>query len=164
MKIAVLYRALDPRFSDNFAQDTLNREDESYHLSIVAALREKGHDAFSFIVREDHLQELRELDCDLAFNLVDEGLNNDSSLEPHLPAILDVFGIPYTGGDFLSLALTLDKARTKEILGYHGVATPAFQIFASADDPLRAGLRLPAHRQAAARGREHRRLSRFGGR
>jgi D-alanine-D-alanine ligase len=143
MKIAVLYRALDPRFSHNFAQDVFNREDESYHASIIAALREMGHDAFSFQVREDHLQELQELQCDLAFNLVDDGLNNDSSLEPHLPAILDVFGIPYTGGDFLSLAVTLDKARTKEVLGYHGVPTPAFQIFESPDDPLRAGLGHP---------------------
>ncbi len=143
MKIAVLYRALDPRFAGNFAQDTFNREDESYHASIVAALREKGHEAYSFRVREDHLQELQELDCDLAFNLVDDGLNNDSSLEPHLPALLEVFGIPYTGGDFLSLAITLDKARTKEILGYHGVPTPAFQIFASPGDPLRAGLSYP---------------------
>jgi D-alanine-D-alanine ligase len=143
MKIAVLYRALDPRFTGNFAQDVFNREDDGYRASIVAALREKGHDAFSFQVREDHLQELQELSCDLAFNLVDDGLNNDSRLEPHLPALLDVFGIPYTGGDFLSLAVTLDKARTKEILGYHGVSTPAFQIFASADDPLRAGLAYP---------------------
>ena len=132
MKIAVLYRALDPRFSGNFAQDVYNREDESYRASIVAALRENGHDACDFQVREDHLEELQRLDCDLAFNLVDDG-----------PAILDVFGIPYTGCDFLALATTLDKARTKEILGYHGVATPAFQIFASADDQLRADLGYP---------------------
>lgn len=143
MKIAVLYRALDPRFSGNFAEEVLNRDDEGYHASIVQALREKGHDAFSFQVREDHLDELRELDCDLAFNLVDDGLNNDSSLEPHLPAILDVFGIPYTGGDFLSLALTLDKALTKELLGYHGVRTPSFQLFPDAAVPLRADLGYP---------------------
>ena len=143
MKIAVLYRDLDPRFSGNFPHDVNGREDETYHVSIVAALREKGHDAFSFRVREDHLQELQTLECDLAFNLVDEGLNNDSSLEPHLPALLDVFGIPYTGGDFLSLAITLDKARTKEVLGYHGVPTPAFQIVASAGEPLRPGLSWP---------------------
>ncbi|MHB8836080.1 MAG: D-alanine--D-alanine ligase family protein [Candidatus Methylomirabilia bacterium] len=143
MKIAVLYRGLDPRFAGNFAQDTLNREDDGYRAAIIAALRKKGHDAFGFQVREDHLQELQALECDLAFNLVDDGLNNDSSLEPHLPAILDVFGIPYTGGDFLSLAITLDKARTKEVLGYHGVPTPAFQIFRSAADALRTGLTYP---------------------
>jgi D-alanine-D-alanine ligase len=143
MKVAVLYRELDQRFSGNFPQEVLNREDEGYHLSIVAALRERGHDAFSFPVREDRLQELRDLQCDLAFNLVDDGLNNDSRLEPHLPAILDVFGIPYTGGDFLSLAITLDKALAKEILGYHGVRTPAFQVFPAADAPLREGLGFP---------------------
>ena len=143
MRIAVLYRALDPRFVKNFAQDVSGREDDSYQESIVAALRGKGHDAFGFRVCEDRLQDLQNLDCDLAFNLVDEGLNNDSTLEPHLPAILDVFGIPYTGGDFLSIATTLDKARTKEILGFHGVATPAFQIFSGADDRLRGDLFFP---------------------
>jgi D-alanine-D-alanine ligase len=143
MRIAVLYRALDPRFQKNFPQDISGREDDSYHESIVAALREKGHDAFGFRVREDRLQDLANLDCDLAFNLVEEGLNNDSALEPHLPAILDVYGLPYTGGDFLSIATTLDKARTKEILGYHGVTTPAFQVFAGADDQLRPGLPYP---------------------
>jgi len=143
MRIAVLYRALDPRFQKNFPLDVSGREDDSYQESIVAALREKGHDAFGFRVREDRLQELQNLDCDLAFNLVEEGLNNDSALEPHLPALLDVYGIPYTGGDFLSIALTLDKARTKEILGYHGVPTPAFQIFTAADDAPRGDLPFP---------------------
>lgn len=143
MKIAVLYRALDPRFAGNFARETQGREDESYRASVIAALGERGHDAFGFCVREDRLQELQQLDCDLAFNLVDEGLNNDSSLEPHLPALLDVFGIPYTGADYLSIATTADKARAKEILGYHGVATPAFQLFARGDEPLDAALAFP---------------------
>jgi D-alanine-D-alanine ligase len=143
MRIAVLYRALDPRFAENFARDVQGREDESYRDSVIAALREKGHDAFGYCVREDRLQDLQRLECDLAFNLVDEGLNNDSALEPHLPAILDVFGIPYTGGDYLSIATTADKARAKEILGYHGVATPAFQIFAGGDEPLDPALAFP---------------------
>ncbi len=143
MRIAVLYRKLDPRFAQNFAEDTEGREDESYHESIVEALQEKGHDAFSYCVREEALQKLADLDCDLAFNLVEEGLNNDSALEPHLPAILDVYGIPYTGGDFLSLALTTDKSRAKEILGFHQIPTPAFQLFAAADEPLREGLAFP---------------------
>jgi D-alanine-D-alanine ligase len=151
MRIAVLYRKLDPRFQKNFAVDTDGREDDSYHLSIVEALRRKGHDAFPFRVQEDHLEQLGTLDCDLAFNLVEEGLNNDAALEPHLPAILDVYGIPYTGGDFLSIALTQDKARTKEILGFHGIPTPAFQVFAAADDPLQLAFPLivkPLHEDA----------------
>jgi D-alanine-D-alanine ligase len=143
VKIAVLYRKLDPRFQKNFAQDTAGREDDSYHLSIVTALRQKGHDAFPFRVREDHLDELQSLDCDLAFNLVEEGLNNDAALEPHLPAILDVYGVPYTGGDFLALATTQDKARAKEILSFHRVLTPEFQLFLAADEPRRPELGFP---------------------
>ena len=143
MRIAVLYRALDPRFSNNFPADVSGREDETYHVSIVEALRSRGHDAFPFRVREDRLQDLAALDCDVAFNLVDEGLNNDSALEPHLPAILDVFGVPFTGSEYLALATTADKARTKEILGYHRVPTPAFQVLAAEDEPLRPGLAFP---------------------
>lgn len=143
MRIAVLYRKLDPRFKKNFAHDTAGREDDSYHLSIVDALKKKGHEAFPFRVQEDRLQELQNLDCDLAFNLVEEGLNNDSALEAHLPAILDVFGIPYTGGDFFSIATTQDKARTKEILAYYGILTPTFQLFPAVDEPLRPELSFP---------------------
>ena len=67
-------------------------------------------------------------------------MNNNSSLEPHLPAILDVYGIPYTGGDFLSIALTADKSRTKEILTYHRIPTPAFQLFENYKEDIRPDL------------------------
>ena len=143
LKVAVLHRRLDLRFKENFSRDIEGREDETYVDEIVGALRKRGHEVSVFTVREDALQELQNLDCDLAFNLVEEGMNNNSSLEPHLPAILDVFGIPYTGGDFLSIALTADKARTKEILTYHEVPTPAFQLFESAREEIRPDLCFP---------------------
>ena len=54
MKIAVLYRALDPRFSSNFAQDVFNREDDSYRASIVAALRAAGGPRFAPPLRPAH--------------------------------------------------------------------------------------------------------------
>jgi cytidylate kinase len=143
LKVAVLHRHLDKRFKENFPRDIEGREDETYVDEIVNALRKRGHEVSVFAVREDALQELLHLDCDLAFNLVEEGLNNNSSLEPHLPAILEVYGIPYTGGDFLSIALTADKARAKEILTYHEVPTPAFQLFESAREEIRPDLRFP---------------------
>jgi D-alanine-D-alanine ligase len=143
LRIAVLYRRLDMRFRENFPLDIEGREDDTYLDEIVNALRKRGHHVTTLAVREDSLQDLQHLDCDLAFNLVEEGLNNNSSLEPHLPAILDVYGIPYTGGDFLSIAITADKARTKEILTFHGIPTPAFQLFESHKDDLRRDLRFP---------------------
>jgi D-alanine-D-alanine ligase len=143
LKIAVLYRRLDMRFRENFPQDIEGREDDTYLEEIVNALKKRGHHVTTFAVREDSLQDLQQLDCDLAFNLVEEGLNNNSSLEPHLPAILDVYGIPYTGGDFLSIAITANKARTKEILSFHEIPTPAFQLFESPRDEIRRDLRFP---------------------
>jgi D-alanine-D-alanine ligase len=143
LRIAVLHRELDLRFRENFPKDIEGREDDTYVDEITGALRKRGHEVTAYAVRENALQELHSLDCDLAFNLVEEGLNNNSSLEPHLPAILDVYGIPYTGGDFLSIAITADKARTKEILTFHGVPTPAFQLFESHKDELRGDLRFP---------------------
>lgn len=143
LKVSVLHRRLDLRFKENFPRDIEGREDDGYTDEIVNALRKRGHEVSVFAIREDALQELQHLDCDLAFNLVEEGLNNSSSLEPHLPAILDVYGIPYTGGDFLSIALTADKARAKEILTYHRVPTPAFQLFESAREEIRPDLRFP---------------------
>jgi len=143
LSITVLHRELDLRFRDNFPKDIEGREDDSYLQEIVGALKKRGHTVSTCAVKEDALQELQHLDCDVAFNLVEEGLNNNSSLEPHLPAILDVYGIPYTGGDFLSIAITADKARTKELLTFHGIPTPAFQLFESRKDALRTDLRFP---------------------
>ena len=50
--------------------------------------------------------------------------------------MLDVLEIPYTGSDYSSLALCLNKARTKEILSYYDIQTPTFQIFTNEDEKL----------------------------
>jgi len=72
----------------------------------------------------------------LVFNLCDDGFFSDPELEPHVPAMLDILEIPYTGGDYPTLALTLDKATVKEILIYNKLPTPKFQIFSKGDEPL----------------------------
>ncbi len=48
--------------------------------------------------------------------------------EAHVPAICEFFGRPYSGSDPFTLSLCLDKARTKEVLAYHGVPTAAFAL------------------------------------
>src|ERR1035441_5666620 len=58
-------------------------------------------------------------DFDIIFNLA-EGFVG-ASREAQFPALLEMLDIPYTGSGPLSLAIALDKARTKEILSYHGI-------------------------------------------
>ena len=60
-----------------------------------------------------------------------------------MPALLEMLRIPYTGSGVLTLALTLDKPMTKRVLAFHGLPTPAFQVFERADEPLDADMRFP---------------------
>lgn len=84
----------------------------------------------------DAFEKLRALQPDLVFNMA-EGLFG-SSREAQIPAILEMLGIPYTGSGPLTLASCLDKCRTKEVLCYHHIATPAFTMMDCGDE-------LPAH-------------------
>ncbi len=63
-------------------------------------------------------------DFDIVFNLA-EGFTG-AAREAQFPALLEMLGIPYTGSGPLALAIALDKARTKEILSYHGVPVARF--------------------------------------
>ena len=54
---------------------------------------------------------------DICFNIC-EGHFGDSR-EAHIPALLEMMRIPYTGSRVMTLALSLDKPMTKRILTYH---------------------------------------------
>lgn len=74
----------------------------------------------------DAYGKLRELKPDLVFNIA-EGLFGESR-ESQMPCVFELFGLPYTGSNPLSLALCLNKARAKEVLTYHKVPTPGFWV------------------------------------
>jgi len=61
---------------------------------------------------------------DIVFNIAEGFLGN--AREAQFPALLEMLGIPYTGSGPLTLAIALDKARTKEILSYHGIPVARF--------------------------------------
>ncbi|MEW6510499.1 MAG: ATP-grasp domain-containing protein [Bacteroidota bacterium] len=80
---------------------------------------------------------------DLVFNLV-ESVENDSSLEMNVAGVYELLNIPYTGAGALALGTALNKPRVKEILTYHGIRTPKFQVFGLKDKiVLREGMRYP---------------------
>lgn len=69
---------------------------------------------------------------DLVFNIA-EGMNG-MGREAQVPAILDVYGIPYTFSDPLVMALTLHKGMTKHVLRDAGVATADFVVVGQIGD------------------------------
>jgi D-alanine-D-alanine ligase len=74
------------------------------------------------------LRALTQTQADLLFNLV-ESFGEDNSREPHVAAYYDLLGLRYTGSGPRGLTLAMDKAVTKKILGFHGVASPKFAVF-----------------------------------
>ena len=95
------------------------------------------------LIEADHsaFQKLKELKPDIVFNIA-EGYNGVSR-EAQIPAILDMLQIPYTGSDPLTLAICLDKARTKEILSYHKVPNAKFFIADSLNQVSDLNLKFP---------------------
>ena len=69
---------------------------------------------------------------DLVFNIA-EGLRGIGR-EAVVPALLDVYDIPYTFSDPLVMSLTLHKGMTKRVIRDAGLATPDFALVETAAD------------------------------
>jgi len=119
--------------------------------SIEQALRELGHQP----IRIGHAKALCERlvrgeRWDLVFNIC-EGVAGRSR-EAQVPALLELYGIPYTFSDPLVCAVTLDKAVAKRVVKSHGVRTPAFAVVESEADLVRVKLAYPLFAKPIAEG------------
>jgi D-alanine-D-alanine ligase len=95
---------------------------------IAHALREQGHDVRLLGVRDDLeylVHHLRDWHPDLVFNGA-EAFSGEESLEYLLPGLLEAEGYRYTGAPPLGLQVTRNKAISKKILAYFGLAVPGF--------------------------------------
>ena len=112
MRIAVLYTRRE-EMEEEYHRDWEGRDVNDDAESVIKALKELGHEVSVYFVDLDLFEKLRKdkSNIDLVFNLCDDGFFSDPELEPHLPAMLDILEIPFTGADYLALALALNKAR-----------------------------------------------------
>ncbi len=110
---------------------------------IVAALRELGHEVTLVEADEDCYEKFRTLrgKIDLVFNIA-EGING-ADREAHIPAILEMLGIPYTGPKPLGYALGLDKAKAKEVFQANQVATPQWLLVDTLSEVKNSNLKFP---------------------
>src|SRR5712691_13546275 len=90
---------------------------------IAAVLRGLGHDVIMLGDGRELLERLLADPPEFVFNIA-EGQGVGRSREARVPAILEMLGIPYTGSDPLTLAVTLDKDCAKRLVGSVGVAVP----------------------------------------
>lgn len=80
---------------------------------------------------------------ELVLNIA-EGTGASRSREARVPAVLEMLGIPHTGSDPLTLAVTLDKDCAKRLVRDAGLATPDWVLVAGdGDEAAEALARLP---------------------
>jgi D-alanine-D-alanine ligase len=91
--------------------------------AIAAALRQLGHEVVRLGDGRELLQRLLSDPPELVFNLA-EGQGVGRSREARVPAVCEMLGIPHTGSDPLTLAVTLDKDTARRLAASAGVVVP----------------------------------------
>ena len=109
--------------------------------SIEQVLRAQGHEPRLLGGGRRFVEAVLARPPALVFNIA-EGWGSRSR-EAHVPAVCEMLAIPFTHSDPLTLALTLDKALTKEVLASHGIATPRFAVVESISDLARVDFPFP---------------------
>lgn len=121
----------DPRLPDIVKRDgQFGAED----LDTVARMRTAVEtlDGFEARFLDDHatlFETLARTKPDLVFNLCDEGYTNQALMELHVPAMLEILGIPYTGAGPTCLGLCYHKEKTNAIAASMEIPVPLETCF-----------------------------------
>ena len=129
MKIGLTYDLRSEYLAEGYsALETAEFDREETIESLENSLKVLGH-------RTDRIGNARRLierlgrgdRWDIVFNIA-EGLRGIGR-EAQVPAILDVYGIPYTFSDPLVMSLTLHKGMSKRVIRDAGISTSDFFVF-----------------------------------
>ncbi|HHJ64056.1 MAG TPA: ATP-grasp domain-containing protein [Aquifex aeolicus] len=132
MKIAVVYNEDLTRVLFRRKAPTRERYSRDVIERIVRALEEGGHRVTVLDGNVDFFSGLIEFVKEggrFVFNLA-YGIQGESRYA-HIPAVLELLGVPYTGSGPLGHSLALDKVVTKMIFRETGVPTPDFRVLSS---------------------------------
>jgi D-alanine-D-alanine ligase len=112
---------------------------------VAQALRQLGHIASVCGIHDELARLIRTLTrskIDLVFNLMEmfgKNLFGDVSMA----GLLDLIGVPYTGGGPGELYLQQDKSLTKKLLAFEGIRYPDFAVFSPTAKETTTSLRMP---------------------
>jgi D-alanine-D-alanine ligase len=125
----------DPNLSDPVKREgQFNPEDFETINKLKDALNELPGYKYKYVNNHVNLQnELRNNPPQFVFNLCDEGFMNDPFMELHVPATLEMLGIPYTGAGPACLGLCYNKALVNGIAQSLDIPVP-LETFFNPDD------------------------------
>ncbi len=118
----------DPKKRDIIKPNAVFDEDDYYTIDqLKNALRQLPNYKVSYLCNHDTLiQELvsNKAQIDFVFNLCDEGFFNDPRQELHIPALLEMLKIDYSGANPQCLAFCYDKSLVRGIAQEMGIPVP----------------------------------------
>lgn len=118
----------DPSKPDSLKPLCVFDDDDLYTIDqLKSALRELNDCRFTYLNNHDTLfHDLLKLKpkVDFVFNLCDEGYNNEAAKELHIPSLLEMLGIPYTGSGPQCLAFCYDKSLVRGVAKEMGIPVP----------------------------------------
>jgi D-alanine-D-alanine ligase len=127
----------DHRLTDPTKRNTqYNEEDKATYNAMKAAFQELSE--YTFLFYDDHaclFDQLQRDHPDLVVNFCDTGFRNVPAQELHIPAYLEMLGIPYTGAPPSAIVMCFDKAIVRLVAQSHGVPVPR-EFFIGAETSL----------------------------
>lgn len=99
---------------------------------IAKAIESHGHTVVRLEANASIVQALPLANVDVVFNLA-EG-ERGRGREAHVPALLELLDIPFTGSDAATMAIALDKELAKRVVGGAGVPVPR-GLLLTGDEP-----------------------------
>ncbi|MBU0506338.1 MAG: ATP-grasp domain-containing protein [bacterium] len=129
--------------TDNNGEQDQDAEYDSIETidAIAGAIESYGHEVLKLEATSDFPSKIDRLELDFVFNIA-EGLQGRNR-ESQIPAILELFNIPYVGSDPATLSISLDKALAKRMVREAGIATPNFALLRTGKERLPKNLRYP---------------------
>ncbi len=145
MKVAVIYnkKSINPTDVINiFGAPNKETYNPKTVERVAAALEQGGHNVRVVEGKIDVAEELQNFmprviageRPGMVFNMA-YGIQGQSRYT-HIPAMLEMLGVPYVGSGPQAHAVALDKIMTKIVLRQNGLPTPDFWFFSSPDEDM----------------------------
>jgi D-alanine-D-alanine ligase len=129
----------DPRLPDLTKRNhRYNEEDFATHRAMREAFQSLPGFRFEFL--DDHARLFERFARDapaLVVNFCDTGFRNVASQELHVPALLEMLGVPYSGATPACMAICYDKQIVRLVAAAQGIPVPR-EIWLAPDEPLPA--------------------------
>jgi D-alanine-D-alanine ligase len=134
MRIGLTYDLKDDiETGQDIPEDALEEYDSLEVVKAIASgLRALGHSTVLLGGGRKFLSKILKTKVDFVFNIA-EGRGSLHSREAQVPSVLEMLGIPYSGSDPQTLAVTLDKPLTKQLIKDAGIPTPPWLVIRSQD-------------------------------